>query len=88
MEVSVTGIENLSSHRPQFTIIPEFGGLLFSNSATAANAVITNEALLNFVDTSTAEHATITTVTVTAWHLAAAARGLLLGIEKSYGWQP
>jgi autotransporter-associated beta strand protein len=60
-----TGIVNDSTtHRPEFTIVPEFGGLLFSHSATAADAVITNNALVNFVDTSTAGNATITTFTI------------------------
>ena len=65
----VTGIDNLSSHPPHFFIHTPpgsggFGGLIFEGSATAANAVITNEALVDFFGTSTADHATITTVTV------------------------
>ena len=58
------GIRNDSSNRPKFTIIPEFGGISFNRSATAANAVINNFALVNFFGTSTAGNATITTDTV------------------------
>ena len=69
LNINGAGIENLSSHPPQFIIqdihingeADSFSGLIFDNGATAANAVITNETLLNFFGTSTADHATITT---------------------------
>jgi hypothetical protein len=69
LNMNGTGIENLSSQPPQFTIQDShpngegdsFSGLIFNHRATAANAVIRNETLLNFFGTSTADHATITT---------------------------
>lgn len=53
------GIVNASSFRPTFNL---FGLMQFSNSASAGNAIINNNAgALTFVDTSTAGSATIVT---------------------------